>query len=1177
MADIPRIITVTLYTSHNTGGEDATNYMVPEYRGQLQAESGLLGYTAGSLDFTILDKGTALTQRYWSTRILTSVAFTLGTGARCNWPVISITETTQDSVVVPLFWGYIERGAVRWEGDAITGFTAVTQLSAFESIDFASHATGTSYQNCNSSAGHRDPSNAKLWIVDTWSSGAGDYVSAGILPGDSLRIGATAYGVAEVQGVDRVLVGATITTIGSAASYVTRGTLTTYSGHAAPLMRRALRVGGNASPNLDQLTPDPADVLMQDYKLGTTQADMDWNHIKRVWQSSAGTNPVDANRMSDFVPFVQFSVQLGFVCVDGKLYRADIANSEPTVASRNGIALTQITTATESAGAAVASGYRLFPYYLADGTACLAVVQAELKQLYNRQVDNWMAPYAAAGSTVAGTAVNALTTLGTISSPAGVALGAGVGVLAVALSQVGNRVTARETGSYVWAVKSIDVLSIGDGTNDPATGVGAAFNKTVPVGFYGNVTQDQFNYTLADSVCTCRPATTQASRIFAGRYQQAAGTTRLLAAFWSGTSWLAGIIRPPQAGIPGQLVGGMAARTDGTNILVAATTANAAYFYSVQSQNTWMVEKLVNIVPFGRFVGAINGAADSTHVLFASSTSNTYWNVSCPDDVVSATQTTIAGTLPTGFKVVCTSPFPLVRSEPDDHGLACVYRKRDSYGNEYGYVGWLQVVNDTLSLVEDICTKAIPNGNASDLRPPMLWKDVGGGRDIIRAIVPATTIDGALLANDFYETALWAVPFQHHNFTSTPLTLRSYIESTARAFNCYLKLMVLDKPATTLDRKVFSRFGYTPADAGGTITASLSVSDQPKLAVDGTEYYLGFESNVMGERIRAGSVTVGTARHVYHFNGPFIVPIWARVMGAWVVGAYPATSVGYPVGRRVIRASLYRLVAGDGSEVSPSVSMLYGKAALTAFSAGSITVIFTGLGFDKTTNLFDATMLEYSTSDVTSTDAAEDVTPVELEIVAEEEITPPSGSGLLGPKQLVSWDCRAFPTNTWESNEKDGPCYYSFTVYYPHGLRLSGYRYQLVVDGLREHNVTTFEHWRDGGDYPLEAVPNTRAWCLHEGLAAGMHRVGLQDVDEVDLSPGLYRIVVGIDRQDAGDPAVIAPPIVWQDSITPTMRGLAIRPLDTGGLPMVGYITAWDVDTDFEVQRVPLVYAEGDA
>ena len=165
-----RVFSVTLYTSFNTSGEDATNHLIDEWSGKLSAEPSLLAYEGGSMSFRIEDLEEPASARYWSNRIQQCVPFTTPAGVYHGLPYVEVYDVSPLISPVaprPLFTGWVERNQLQWIGDQVTGFTADTQLPYMERLNMATALVGGSHKRCTGTAG---TATGDQWHCTAWAT-----------------------------------------------------------------------------------------------------------------------------------------------------------------------------------------------------------------------------------------------------------------------------------------------------------------------------------------------------------------------------------------------------------------------------------------------------------------------------------------------------------------------------------------------------------------------------------------------------------------------------------------------------------------------------------------------------------------------------------------------------------------------------------------------------------------------------------------------------------------------------------------------------------------------------------------------------------------------------------------------------------------------------------------------
>lgn len=976
---------VTLYDETAPNGEDVTAYLEPDFSSsRAVGEERLMQYEAADMRFSFKDyKNASKAARYWSQRILRSGEFALPSGKGMKKPCIQVEDVTDyninpASAKLLLFFGQLEPGVGRWDDVARTGLTFVSQLSYADRMD-AANTEAVVVNLCSNTAG---TGSGSVWTAGTgaWAAGAGDYISEGVIPGDLAYIGGVPYNIQSVDGPHTLTLTAAAPA-GPAASYISRQVITwPICVPSKVLARRLLRVLGNTSPNTEKNPTDVADVVISDYKLGTTQAASDYNLAAQEW-ADAGKPPNEANALSEIMASVDGD-RLGFICIHGKLYRLDASTPGYGIAGRNVAKLTQITTVPEGESAAISKGSRLFGYRWKNGDGdyvqCLCVVQTELRQLYTRTENDWLSPWTSGGQALGNTCLAAVK----FSSPV-----QGIGVTAMAnmgymmasriASERTKKITIRGTGSYHRVIKAIHVLSMGDGTNSPTTGVGVAVNQSVESDFFGSSTQSQV-YTPADSVCVGNTVTGEADRIFAAFYSAGTKNVTLVRSTWLNTSQA--FVRANLKTIDDEPAGGMAVRAtaDGIFLLVGFVDGYAV----IRGVSPYdMVQKKLNERPPARFVCALP-VGDGAGFILGNDT--TKWTrVTVAGGALVVEELDYGGSLPTGFKM--TSAGNVAVTGPSSQvGVPCVFKALNAKQQEYAYSGWCYVDAGTLKLNASLCVYPIPGAGESDIRPPMMFSDTQG--NIYRFVVPCARMDGDRLCATIWYSSLYAVPMLAWNPTAHPLTIREALVGIAKAHGCYLKLMGIDKPTSTGGIKVQTRHSWVPPTLG---VAKGTLDPYPR--VTGTEYYLGAQAaSCYGEEITVGATGVNLSRFTYQMDVLFSTPNWVRALGGWIVAKYPEVDADYPDGRRWFSMQLHK-VAG----AIPHYGLVNGVATLDCWTAANgVTLYGLLMGLapgGPRQNTYKAVLLEFNPSaGLSGTGTAPDPTIVGLAAVSEVPAAAPT-------------------------------------------------------------------------------------------------------------------------------------------------------------------------------------------
>lgn len=1137
-----RSFTVWLHTSAAPNGEDATGYLIPDWRGRIAAESGLAQYEAGSLGFRIEDKATVSSAQYWQGRIQQSTLFTLPSAFgsfKTELPYVRVYDSTDLDAQVLLFAGFVERNQLKREGDQIVGFTAVTQLSYGDRLSMASLGQVGAPNICTGTGG---TGTGTTWVVSVWATGAGDYVSEGVVPGDLLYIGATPYVVSRVVDAHTVITTASVNGL-SGASYVSRQNLSYYSGAAVTLVRRALRMLGNIAPNTDN--SDYADVVVDPYPLGTAQTATDWTHVLRM-RADAGSDPGRALPPSDFVSSVSGD-RLGFICLDGKLYRVDVAPTTPGSTVKDGIALTQITVVPQGESAAVSGGYRLFAFQTADDTECLLVVQAETRLNYTRSEERILDPYLSAGASIGTLALAA----SKATLPTMVASGIAYGMLSDVAGNATKKVKVTPAGGTTRAIRRVHLLDIGDGTNG-AGGVGGTINEQLFTSFHGTA---RLNYTPGDSICVARPFASQSSHVVFGRYDVSSQQTYLVDCYRAATGWTNGttLIR-----FDGQPAGGMAARlVGGTRCAVAVGMTDRVELRYLGSSSDRAYVQVLDRQP-ARFCAALPLDSGTT-VAFAMDAEAT--QVYVANNTSTLTRTTIAGTLPTGFKLVATDS--RARTGPSATvGAPCLYRAVNAYDEQYLYAGWLYDNGGTLTLAAGtLCAQAVPGGHVAEVVPPLLWYDHNINRPAYRFLVFSTATAGHRVAYDAMMSGLWVGWFIHHDFAADPMTVRQFLEGAGRMMLAYIKLLGPAKPTVYLERKFATRWSQTVPTTGYTCGAG-QLSLTPQAGIVGTEYYLAAVADCYGERVRSGSVIPG-GRHTYSIQSQFLQPAQARVMGAWLIDAYPERSARYVNGRYRITGAVH-LFDNSGADVTPSIEHIQRQLYFNLFAAGEITVILTGLGFTRSTGLYDAEFILYNDADVVTPVSITTPVAEDLAVVAEDTVAMPSATTT--NKLVIPWHVHHNVLDTPVENPVDECVAWARTLHLPRGLNLRWYFAKYLDVGTKNHGAWFINIFLPGNGRPGVELPQTRAMVLHDGLTATghYHELAGSSTTDTTLPPGLYWLVCVTQRLDSN--SVVQAPTTWLDAGGEATEQAYYLKM---GAILPGWLAAWDAVLESVTQYAP--------
>lgn len=942
-----------------------------------------------------------------------------------------------------------------------------------------------------------------------------------------------------------------------------QGETNTYSGLASTLAATALRKAGHAAPDA---ATDEVDI--KDYYLGSTQQDTDYNHALRTWHT-AGADPDTETMLSDLVPWVHDMgggvTSLGFQCIHGKLYRVDSA-------ARSGIALTQITTVPEGENEAVSNGTRLFYYTDADLTDCLCIVQTEAREMRTRTQNP---------TNLFGTLVTTAAMIALAQWNPWVAIGAGLTGTQLLKWLAGS--SLRPTGEQNRVVTAIHIMDI-----DSSGGLGNNVNRTIsPRDWYYAADGDYF--VPGDSICSTRPWEAVTSLIYCGRYVPGENRTYLHSFEWNGQAWEKHTLTT----LRGRPSGGAAA-VEGFSLF--GMEDGVALSYEVRSGYV-ITNRSAAKTPPSRFFCALPYDHDGKRkIKFPVGNGQDYCLTAYYHGAALHVDRDTINNLPAGKSVLIHSN-PYRITFPVGSAPACtgIYRALGDDDRPYLYCGWFYIYDNVLrrATTYEPCAHALPMGGDGDWRPPMLYSDTNhiNGATIYRLVPSAVRLAGDRIVVDHYHTSCWPVARVHHDFKHDRMSIRQVLEGIARSYGCYLKLMTTSKPSSADEVKIMSRFGHTPASVG-TISAD-EVSKGPLIV--GTEYYLGAEANVQGERITDGDVSIGTAGRVFPVGGVFMTPNWARGLADWVTTQYPETSADYPNGRRIMEPWV-RVINNAGTKEYPGFSDLYKTATVTCYerggSAETITGLIIGVSFDRATMRYRVRLIEYASADVTWTADEPAATEAEVAFFAE---TATDEIPTVITASKISVGCMTHPLllNIAKDNPTTYPCAWTWKVHLPHGLNLTHYRYGLWAEGTELDSAFWMSIWTDSGGnsgYPLAEIDSCRSLLLHDGQAAGPVNTALNwklaDTSAADtslatissyyLTPAIYWVVA---VQDGTESGTTPAPIDWWDlgqAGCGDARNLPFSADTSGDFSLGTWIDYWDSTLDQRSRFAPAIYLVGE-
>lgn len=945
---------------------DITGYVLPNWQSDdVMAEDGCLNHVGGSMSFLICDRDTDKTTHYWVQLLATSTTI----------PELQIMHNASGSVV---FYGRLQPDAYVYEGDVITGFTALSILPYADTLDMDAHGD-TLLTSTDGAQMH-----ATGWRI--YDEGL-DLCDSLVTDGDVATIEGVAYVIDYVIDASS-FVTKTAIAAGAGGCVITRGEVGQYSGGAESLYRRALRRAGCKQGSV-------YDCVIRNYKRGETQLDMDWNPSARYW--SDATVEMSDDTTSEVLPYVNFEslTTVGFVLKHGRLFRIN--------------ELGELSEIVDSAGAAyTTTGHRLFYFLAESGTHCMAIFEATVRRSYSRQTSQakW-GPWAASGAGVgAGIAASFIPLVGPFVAPLAAGLASyGVSALSITRRDIPN-------SDQFYACTGVRVLSMGNGKSNYGDNEG--FGVGVIERYKAAPHVENLRYTPGDSVCTMQnPNYTSPGMIWFADWNEANQQVEVLGYFWLTTNsdWSAIQQANRTSTECGKPAGGMA----GFEFNFAIGTVNGAFILTPTDAGggAWKWKgKLVKVDrPPARFLAAlrrVDGNECWANYLWGNETHQTleqkykdaaaayYAPASLPVTEVQDVHNT-----PTGFALLCCSTHVVTLAGQDS--VTVIYEaiaddnRRLLYAGYMrpatGYGVWIFAHNDNVAL----CQYPLPN-IGGDWRAPIMVQD-GGQNDLWRLFAVCVYSDTDYIITDVHDTSLYQRALIHHDFTRDKMTVAQVLRG-CQSHWCYLRLNSTDPCESPDDVRVVSRHSWTPKSAG--TLAKDNVVHDPR--IDGIEYYDGAVCDVGGQRIEAGDVTVG--KRVFGVQGTFLTAGWGRVIAAEVVARYPRRSATYPYGRRKFLPQVRAVDNEDGDEVPLLSTNLFHMLAVTFLTGLDSVGFVTGMGVDRNGLVYPAKLLELAVVDevadgVTWTNDQPEMMPADIVVPTYATVTPPAN--VAPTERTIDW------------------------------------------------------------------------------------------------------------------------------------------------------------------------------
>ena len=480
------------------------------------------------------------------------------------------------------------------------------------------------------------------------------------------------------------------------------------------------------------------------------------------------------------------------------------------------------------------------------------------------------------------------------------------------------------------------------------------------------------------------------------------------------------------------------------------------------------------------------------------------------------------------------------------------------------------------------CVYQLPDCGSAEWRGPLYFADGGTGQVAKRFLALGERKSDSLHITDSYVTSNWAVARVHHNYTRDPLTCRDVLDGIVRSFGCYLRLYNPDAPTSADEWKIHSRHSLTPRLAGTLDTDA--VGEEP--VITACECYDGAQANVGNEKIEKGDVAA--SNKVFNVSGLFLTPNWARVLTERIYREYPRQSSTYTNGRRVFSLDAR---AFDTTEIPLGYRNLFERVTVSVFSdITNVTCLLLGVGFDRATFRYAATLIEWSNTGVDW--ASNEVTPSLSLYACPAEDVAAQLSTFTATRSIVGCEFHPHVELTPAENPKDGPCAFFWKFRTPHrATRLIGYLYGMTRDGIvgaigsgpmQADGNMFFAVWTDSQNEPNTRLDASMAYAAAttpgvpsmDGIPEGANLQllnGPTELTSMDLEPDKeYWAYCSMDRDDdatSGDVScpVVAPPVEsWHGSRAGQYVARRLSFADVTGNPDNN---AWLDSTDYDAAK----------
>jgi len=941
-----------------------------------------------------------------------------------------------------------------------------------------------------------------------------------------------------------------------------------YSGPAATILETALRKAGFTAGSV-------SDVVIHDWFRGDdendpVQTDQDWNHVKRYWSNTDLTSgdtrngSLDDSTSGDVLPAPQGQTGAkAFTIWHGRLCR---------IKSENGYDVME-EVLDNSGDPYTTTGHRLGRFIGPGGIECICIFEVEERHSYTRQSitdKGWsgVATGVAIASGIAAMAIPGLQWWGIV------AIGLGGTAASYGIDAAATRNNDLANADRFYALTGGRVLSVGDGTNGGAEGVGIAFNQ--PFTAFHNL---KYHYTAGDSCCT------SVQSWAGGEYSDIwiAETNELDQTVWvSRTSWVKGdnawlpwnrVLRKFWTDAGGKPCGGMAVKQS----CGYCGGVDGGFTFHPLSSGVYDAKPVTGLDrPAARQIApmefSVEGAGYYMAFIVGNGTGKAIEqkflevNGYAPDSMSVPVLADISG-LPQHAVILSTNAQPIGYEGYDK--TSCIYEVADSNGRKNYYVGVLYTGQDRGPTYDSsYMDKPIP-ALGGDWRPPVMYQD-GSQNGAWRFLAINSYADREYIVTDLYSTSCYDLFCIHWDFNRDRLSIGQLLDDACRSGWCYLRLNSPDACNDGDDVRIISRHvwmspGYNPS--AGTL-AKLNVAAQPRVV--GSEYYDGAVAETGGVRVEAGSVGVG--KTVLNFSGLWLTPARARLIAEAVVDQYPRRSTSYPYGRRIFAPDVITLTDTSNDLVPPSQADIYKMVRVSFLTGLSTTALVTGVGLNRSSLLYPCRMLEWADgSGATWTqDSPEELVMLPSYPQPRQRHTGPPVA-IADIKSFYSANDTTALDSTSRMNPDNSPCAYAYRIK-PAAGYMAGIRYKLVLTATVNDAGWIASLFTDDNGKPGVAIDGTEVRkTAHSGGPIAVE-VGLWDgaAEDPDMRTALFGaacwMVVVVDRDDLA--GVVPPKIAWLNFGVP---GCAYRLSyqDAGlGLDLVP-LESWDDTYTEDTQYTP--------